>query len=285
MNRIDFIKGIIGVFGASVLPKSIYREYQKIYLLQSFVRGFRYYEGPGMLTQMKVGQLIELVREPDNPYDSCAIALYCNNHKIGYIPSEDNPVLSRLLDARLLDILAEITHLEPNAQTWENVCIAIYVLKESSSSMHQSQQYLTTLDTPEYHTLGWSDQKLGRICRKAEIERMTGSEFYDALVQFSETDEVYDLIHNSFPTGEDLTEVVEGMRLIIDKRNIPAALHEDRVLKAIDETEILLDHYFGKEGYVVANVDRVAELSASISRFKPKADHLGKIFYEVVFKK
>ncbi len=60
--------------------------YKKYYLLQCFVRGFRFYEGPNLLGGMAEGHELELVREPDNEYDDCAIALYWNGKKIGFIP-------------------------------------------------------------------------------------------------------------------------------------------------------------------------------------------------------
>lgn len=37
-------------------------------------------------------------REPDNKYDSRAIALYFEGEKIGFIPREDNVILSGFLD-------------------------------------------------------------------------------------------------------------------------------------------------------------------------------------------
>lgn len=76
MTRHTFIRGLIGTFGLAVIPKGPVRRYSKIYLLQSFIRGFRFYEGPGLLGSMKEGDMPELVRERDNPHDSCAVALH-----------------------------------------------------------------------------------------------------------------------------------------------------------------------------------------------------------------
>jgi HIRAN domain len=50
---------------------------------------------PNLNTQVK----LELVREPNNEFDSFAIALYFNKTKIGYIPKSSNEVIARLLDA------------------------------------------------------------------------------------------------------------------------------------------------------------------------------------------
>jgi hypothetical protein len=46
------------------------------------------------------GQCLDLVREPDNKYDTFAIAIYnSNKEKLGYIPRDKNEMLARLMDA------------------------------------------------------------------------------------------------------------------------------------------------------------------------------------------
>ncbi len=73
MQRSDFIKGIIGFLGISALPASMVKQYHRYYLLQSFVRGFRFYEGLKLLDEMHEGDLLEMLREPANEYDPKAI--------------------------------------------------------------------------------------------------------------------------------------------------------------------------------------------------------------------
>jgi hypothetical protein len=62
LKRTDFIKKIIGLFGVAVLPPAIFKQYRKLYLLQCFIRGFRFYDGPTLLGEMKQGDLLELVK-------------------------------------------------------------------------------------------------------------------------------------------------------------------------------------------------------------------------------
>lgn len=97
MNRSAFLKNLIGLFGISALPPKMVKQYRKIYLLQSFVRGFRFYEGPKIIHEINKSGLLELVREPDNQYDPCAIALHFNGKKIGFLPMESNEMLSILM--------------------------------------------------------------------------------------------------------------------------------------------------------------------------------------------
>ena len=153
MNRKGFISKFLALGGLAAIPKHWIKSYTKIYLLQCFVAGFRYYRGPALLEAMKAGDMLELVREPNNEHDESAIALHFNNEKIGFIPAQENEMLSRLLDARVVELMAEITHLEPDAATWENVQIAVYVLKESTAPIPAEGEYLTQLDTPNYRSL------------------------------------------------------------------------------------------------------------------------------------
>jgi len=44
-----------------------------------------------IISQLKEGDVIDLVDETDNQYDNNAIACYYHNHKIGYIPKQQAP--------------------------------------------------------------------------------------------------------------------------------------------------------------------------------------------------
>jgi hypothetical protein len=67
------------------------------HLLDFHVAGFAYYDGLAIAQQLKIGQTVQLIAEPDNPYDPQAIAIYYHNTKIGYVPKDHNDLLSRLL--------------------------------------------------------------------------------------------------------------------------------------------------------------------------------------------
>ena len=44
-------------------------------------------------------KVLSLKRDPGNEYDQYAIAIWCDNVRIGYVPAEMNLVCSRLMDA------------------------------------------------------------------------------------------------------------------------------------------------------------------------------------------
>ena len=153
MNRSGFLKQLLASLAIGKLPETITKNFRKIYLLQCFIAGFRHYEGLNHLGLMKEGDLLELVREPENVYDSCAIALHWRGKKIGFIPASTNEMLSFLLDADAVSLFAVVTHVERSAKPWENVAIAVYFVQEFNKELPAHASYLTRIETPHYHTV------------------------------------------------------------------------------------------------------------------------------------
>lgn len=153
MNRTSFLQTLLSSLVIGKLPVSITQDFRKIYLLQCFVAGFRHYEGMELLNHMQEGDLLELVREPKNEYDDCAIALHWQSKKIGFIPADTNEMLSYLLDAEALSLFATITHLEKNTQPWESVAVAVYFIQEVNKALPAHASYLTRIEAPHYRTL------------------------------------------------------------------------------------------------------------------------------------
>lgn len=186
MKRIDFIKQLMGVGVAAALPLSLGKELQKVYLLQCFVRGFQYYAGPKLIDSMnESAKLLELRRESDNEYDKYAIALYFQNQKIGFVPKEANRILSRLMDADLLDLFAEITHIEKDAASWENLRIAVYILKETELSDKEVPVSLTEIKEPKYRSIE-KREKLDKDKEKETKKALSEEEKIQKLIEDQE---------------------------------------------------------------------------------------------------
>lgn len=286
MRRSDFIRGVIGFLGISVLPPGIVKQYHRIYLLQTFVRGFRFYKGLEVLDQMNEGDLLELVREPDNLHDERAIALHFNKNKIGYVPREDNDMLSKLMDAAVIPLQAEITHLKKEARAWENVHIAVYVLKEAEGPLPESAFYLTQLETPFYRSLKLSADKVANVYYKEEEnddEVMDAGEFYEAMVNNSKNDTIYTILHDDFESGENLQAAISEGRILVNTNRLPDDLRGDTLIRAIKDGIITLDQVFEENGYLVANVNRVASLSGRIKGVVGAFDKAGRLSYEIQF--
>lgn len=129
MNRTDFIKNIFGVglFGFLVpfSGKQTQQKETEIDIYESYVRGLVYTKGRHYVSKMKPGDPLLMKREPDNPYDRSAIALYYDNIKIGYVPAEDNYFLSNMLDAGHGRFYACIKEISPGKPHWEQVLFCI----------------------------------------------------------------------------------------------------------------------------------------------------------------
>ena len=69
-----------------------------IVVQRSPLAGFRHYDGVNVWRDMKPGDRLQLVREPDNPYDANAVRVEWRGIKLGYVPRRDNAAVARQMD-------------------------------------------------------------------------------------------------------------------------------------------------------------------------------------------
>lgn len=285
MTRSGFIQRLIALGGLPFLPTSLVTHYQKFYLLQCFVRGFRYYEGPKLLDTMQEGALLELVREHNNPYDACAIALHFNNQKIGYIPAESNEVLSKLLDIGIPELIAEITFLKADAAEWEKVSIAVYVLKEVTN-IPPTAAYLTQLDTPHYRTLKRDNDIVTKINLQHKLVDDddwddSPQDYYEYLVEHSKDDSIYTHIHEHLDPYAHYEEQVDY--LVVNKHKLA---HKPDLLQSLQQIESKLyqtEQMFDDDGYMVLSVKKADAFIKQIEGLGNVMDKLGRKFIELEF--
>jgi len=86
--------------------------------------GFQYYAGEKLWAKMRQGDLLDMLREPGNPYDKRAVALFWNGYKIGYIPRRENTAITQMLD-RQMSLTANISNLNQSDDPWERIEITI----------------------------------------------------------------------------------------------------------------------------------------------------------------
>ena len=70
----------------------------RLIVQSSNLAGFRYHAAAEWWNELRVGDALELAREPDNPHDANAVSLSWRGHKLGYVPRRDNRVLAWSLD-------------------------------------------------------------------------------------------------------------------------------------------------------------------------------------------
>lgn len=90
-----------------------------------YIAGIKHYQNEQELKSLMVGIKLEIVREPNNPYDTNAIALYTTNkNKLGYIPKSQNNKIAKCIDSG--DILkVEVIGIDHTANSWEKVLCRI----------------------------------------------------------------------------------------------------------------------------------------------------------------
>jgi hypothetical protein len=74
------------------------------------VAGFTYYDGADVFAKLSIGTRLRLVAEPNNQYDGRAVALYYKSKKIGFVPRNENAVISKFLSLGYKDIFQVIVN-------------------------------------------------------------------------------------------------------------------------------------------------------------------------------
>ncbi len=132
MLRRDFIRSLLGLGGAvaagvavkasaSVLPS------RRLLLQTSQVAGFQFHKGDAVWARLRVGDPLELFREPENRYDEWAVGVAWHGHKLGYVPRDENAAVAQLLD-RGECLEARITALEGSTNPWDRIEFSVEVV-------------------------------------------------------------------------------------------------------------------------------------------------------------
>lgn len=97
-NQGELIGFLHGKGGELDIPVPFERD---IFLFDTYIAGTSFVEGiEDLEPHIRLGDRVNFLREPDNPYDKDAILIKNEGGvKLGYIPKKDNPVFARLMDA------------------------------------------------------------------------------------------------------------------------------------------------------------------------------------------
>lgn len=108
----------------------------RIYLASVFIAGFRFHHGmhPRVLDALAPGDPLILIREPGNPFDPFAFALYTEEGaRLGYLPRGTNEPIASMADQGV-EIHAVISAVDPSADPWERVRVVVWA--ELAASFH-----------------------------------------------------------------------------------------------------------------------------------------------------
>lgn len=109
----------------NALPKPFIHE---IFLLEIVIAGTSYCkEIEKVESQIIPEKILTMKREPENEYDEYAIAIYCENTRVGYVPADMNLVCSRLMDAGKLFFCRVVD--KKWQHKWLNIKANIYMVE------------------------------------------------------------------------------------------------------------------------------------------------------------
>ena len=120
-NIINILLFSYGLLGGSAATAEIR---QRVVLGAQPLAGYQYHAGRKLWSQLRVGDALSLVREPENVYDARAIRVEWRGEKLGYVPRAGNEDLAALMDqgARLT---ARIVHLQAGRSHWQRILFEV----------------------------------------------------------------------------------------------------------------------------------------------------------------
>lgn len=109
------------------LASTVRAESIKILVQSSPLAGFQYYAGEAQWTEMRPGDALVLVREPDNPHDANAVRVEWRGLKLGYLPRAENRAVAAEMD-RGTAVAARIARLTNHRNPWRRLLIEVFVV-------------------------------------------------------------------------------------------------------------------------------------------------------------
>ena len=122
MNRRAALAGLAVLLAAGTLPAQTV----KLLVQSSPLAGYRYAEASQVWSELRLGDALELVREPDNPYDRNAVRVDWRGRKLGYVPRAENAALAWAMD-RGENLHARVSRLQPHRNPRKRMEFEVYV--------------------------------------------------------------------------------------------------------------------------------------------------------------
>ena len=98
----------------------------RLLVQSSPLAGFRYHAAAEVWQELRVGDPLELRREPDNPHDANAVSVCWRGRKLGYLPRRENAAAAWGLD-RGQALRARISRLTQHPNPARRIEVEVYV--------------------------------------------------------------------------------------------------------------------------------------------------------------
>ena len=98
----------------------------RLLVQNSPLAGFRYHAAAEVWPALRVGDALELAREPENPHDANAVRVLWRGRVLGYVPRRENAALAWGLE-RGMQLRARISALAEHPNPARRVRFDVYV--------------------------------------------------------------------------------------------------------------------------------------------------------------
>jgi hypothetical protein len=99
----------------------------RILVQSSPLAGFQYHAGEALWQEMREGDRLTLVREPENSHDGNAVRVEWRGQKLGYLPRAENRSVAAAMD-RGEPVDARIAKMRQHRNPWQRVLIEVFVV-------------------------------------------------------------------------------------------------------------------------------------------------------------
>jgi hypothetical protein len=98
----------------------------RLLIQNSPLAGSQYYALGEFWTEIRVGDPLVLIREPDNRHDRHAIRVEWRGHQLGYVPRAENRAVAAAMDAGD-KLSARVSALSDNKNPWRRVAFEVFL--------------------------------------------------------------------------------------------------------------------------------------------------------------
>lgn len=115
----------------------------KLFFMECHLAGRKFHDVDEVWDELRVGTLLELRRDTDNPYDHKAVAVMYNRTEdansdeseeflLGYIPADENETISSLLEMGWMDIFeCRISRINPEAHYENQIRLTVRIKRNT----------------------------------------------------------------------------------------------------------------------------------------------------------
>lgn len=114
------------LLGLTLAPRAATAQQVRLLVQSSPLAGFNYHQAPAVWRELRVGDALQLEREPDNAYDNRAVRVRWQGHMLGYVPRAHNAALAGAMD-RGEALSARVSRLQPQRSPRKRIEFEVYV--------------------------------------------------------------------------------------------------------------------------------------------------------------